>query len=677
MLPWKVKGRVDDSVVPVKRKDSLANYDGLAYHETRGICCDTHPLGNQAVLRLQFRMFFPFERACWVLTMILAFVACWVAGDGSPTGHGSARAAVTFGFNYQDVAQGTGQGFDDPNEGEARRQALEEVADQWVGQQLDHTASLQITVKLSEELSENALAQAGQNYTIRANSFQSGLVASHIQTGRNSSDGAVGSMTWDLSRKWHTGTDAPPKGHHDFRSVALHELTHLLGLSSLLRENGRGLQDAFFDTYASFDAFLENASGTKLVSSGRYNTMGGASLSDLTTAVYFDGHHANAANNGQRVQLFTPNSFRTSSLSHLDDRTDPLAHQLRIATTNRHWSLVDRGILRDLGYRIPDVIVVDHDEVLSSTTLDVDRSLYIGGDAFAAVWPGSLTIRPSATVNVNQLVSVWPEGTLTVDGSLSGSADVVNQGTVEGTGYITSLLRNESGTIMPGNSAGRLRVADFSQGPTGTLEVEIGGLTPVSQYDVLRVDNSAHLDGLLHVKTINNYQAPTERGTFDSFTIVEAGSIANQFKFVLYNDDVTMQRFTHPDGSFGISVGDGMFRNVVPTGSDIMLQNVAAVPGDTDGNMEINIVDFNTLAVSYAPHGAPIDLTWEQGDFDGDNDIDIVDFNALAVGFLQDVYRPSATSRVLIPEPNSACLLAGAGLALIALRGLRRGAFSE
>ena len=596
----------------------------------------------------------------WRATIYLLCAIWWCGVDCQIV-----LAAVSFQFTYQDLVQRTGTGFDDPTEGQARREALEDVANQLIGQQLNHTAVVRVTVNLSRDLSGVTLAEAGQNYVISPSSFQNGIVATRIQSGSNSPGEVGGSMTWDFTHNWHTGTDPPPKGKNDFRSVALHELTHLMGISSLIKEDGRGLQGTFFDTYARFDAQVENENGVRLISSGRFNTIGGASLSDLTLGTYYVGTNAQTANNGTRVLLFTPDPFEGSSIGHVNDPDDPLAHQLRVATTRRHWSLVDRGILLDLGYSIPDAVVADRDEVLSATSLDISRSLYIGGDSASAGLAGSLTVEASATVDVNSFVALWEEGVLTVDGTLSAVGDVLNNGIVGGQGRITTHLHNVSGTVAPGNSAGRLRVNEFTQNTAGTLEVEIGGSVGGSQHDVLQVDNTASLGGLLDVKTIGTYTEPTVRGTFDAMTVLEADNVSGSFDVILYNDEPLTAQFSHSDGSFGMATGAGHFRNVIPTNSGITIQNVVAVPGDTDGNLAVNLVDFNQLAVSYAPFGSTSDLTWLQGDFDGDNDIDVFDFNALAIRFNQDLYRPASSALVGVPEPSAALLLAFCSLMLL------------
>ena len=620
--------------------------------------CFVHQ-GNQPVLSSRRRLTHSQLPTVWRATVHLA-CAWWIVA-----GSGGVHSAVTFQFTYQDVVQRTGTGFDDPTEGEARRTALREVADDMIGSMLNHTAVVRVTVKLSTDLPDVTLAEAGQNYIISPASFQNGVVATQIQSNSTSpSDDVGGSMRWDFTHDWHTGTDAPPSGTNDFRSVALHEMTHLLGLSNLIQEDGRGLKGTFFDTYSGFDSFLENENGLPLTVRGRFNLSGGTTLGDLTTAAYFDGTHSRAANNGQRVRLFTPDEFKKGSIGHLNDRNDPLAHQLRTGTTRRHWSLVDRGILLDLGYHIPDAVVADRDEVFSGTLLDLGGNLFIGGGQTSAGLDGSLTINSNATVQASN-VGIWPPGTLNVDGTMSVGVDLFNNGRLGGRGNVATHVRNVSGTVAPGNSTGQLTVNAFTQSSSGTLEIEIGGPVAGSQHDVLQVDGTAILAGQLSLLTIGSYTEPTVRGTLDSFTVLDAANVSGRFASVLYDDEPISADLTRNDGSFGMVLGNGHFRNVIHTDREVTIQNVAAVPGDTDGNLVVDLADFNRLAISFTPLGSESILSWEQGNFDEDNDIDLADFNELAVRFNQFVYNPASSSPSVVPEPPAALLLGWCSLPIL------------
>jgi hypothetical protein len=85
------------------------------------------------------------------------------------------------------------------------------------------------------------------------------------------------------------------------------------------------------------------------------------------------------------------------------------------------------------------------------------------------------------------------------DGSnLAMGGLVVGEGTLlEAGGVISADLINE-GTLAPGQSPGTLQVDNYTQAATGKLLIELDG-TARGEYDVLQVNGSAQLDGLLEL----------------------------------------------------------------------------------------------------------------------------------------------------------------------------------
>ena len=140
-----------------------------------------------------------------------------------------AFAVVVFDFTFEEVVANTNAGFDDPVLGADRRAVLIDVANNVIGKQLDHQATVRININESKDLPNNTLAAAGQTFFVVRRSFQDGMVAAAIQEGKDPSPGEfLGSMTWDFTHDWNLSSESPASGENDFRSVALHELTHLL-----------------------------------------------------------------------------------------------------------------------------------------------------------------------------------------------------------------------------------------------------------------------------------------------------------------------------------------------------------------------------------------------------------------------------------------------------------------
>ncbi|HTP08782.1 MAG TPA: hypothetical protein VMP08_11050, partial [Anaerolineae bacterium] len=93
-------------------------------------------------------------------------------------------------------------------------------------------------------------------------------------------------------------------------------------------------------------------------------------------------------------------------------------------------------------------------------------------------------------------------------GSLAGSSAPLNfyGGTLQGAGTIYGNVANIGGTASPGMSPGVLHIAgNYTQGPTGTLNIELGGVISGTQHDLLDVTGATSLSGTLNVSLINSF----------------------------------------------------------------------------------------------------------------------------------------------------------------------------
>ncbi len=109
----------------------------------------------------------------------------------------------------------------------------------------------------------------------------------------------------------------------------------------------------------------------------------------------------------------------------------------------------------------------------------------------------------------------------------------LNGGSLTGNGTVAGTVANHA-TVSPGASPGTMTVTgDYVQGPDGTLEIQLGGTTPGTQYDRLLVSGSVNLGGTLNVTTTNSF-TPTAG---NSFQIITFGS-------QLYNSFAVMNGLT-------------------------------------------------------------------------------------------------------------------------------------
>lgn len=120
-------------------------------------------------------------------------------------------------------------------------------------------------------------------------------------------------------------------------------------------------------------------------------------------------------------------------------------------------------------------------------------------------------------------------GVMTVNGSLSATAPIViDGGLVHGDGAITGSLTN-GGAVGPGEDIGQLSISgSYTQSATGTLEIDIGGLMPITQHDVLSVGGPASLDGTLRIRFVNGFVPSIGQ----SFTIMTYPSRTGAFSMI-------------------------------------------------------------------------------------------------------------------------------------------------
>lgn len=261
-------------------------------------------------------------------------------------------SAVVFNFIFDDVLNDTNLGFDDPSSGALRQTTLTSFINSTIGASLAGSATIDIKVNNSLTSGTGFLASAGPLVPLAANSFQGGLVYSHITTGIDpSGSNPDGVMTWNFGYDWAINTN-PTGGQVDFRSVALHELTHALGFLSFIESDGASSFGS--NVYSKFDSFLKDSAtgGTLLINPSTFAFQG--TVGNLVDNVYFTGANAVSVY-GTGVPLYTPASFADgSSLSHWDDiaglSDKVMSYSINPGEVNRAWSALEVAALTDLGY---------------------------------------------------------------------------------------------------------------------------------------------------------------------------------------------------------------------------------------------------------------------------------------------------------------------------------------
>ncbi|HSL32826.1 MAG TPA: Ig-like domain-containing protein, partial [Candidatus Limnocylindrales bacterium] len=158
-------------------------------------------------------------------------------------------------------------------------------------------------------------------------------------------------------------------------------------------------------------------------------------------------------------------------------------------------------------------------------------------------------------------------GTLRSDGGV----EVRLGGLLEGAGTVVGAVFND-GTIRPGDPLGVLAIdGSFAQGPTGVLEVEIGGLTPDVEHDRLAVSGVTALGGTLAIVRVNGFvpqigdtlDVVTHASTSGDFLVTTGTSISldRQFTVTIDGDAVRLSVESAeglPVGAVLAAINDGL-----------------------------------------------------------------------------------------------------------------------
>lgn len=273
-----------------------------------------------------------------------------------------ARSSVSFSFNYSDPSAS--------NWSLDARDALATAANQIASYLTGYNAVITMQVTGSNADS-TSLASAGSYYANLTPGFNNiGVVGTKIQsngaidyTGANF-DGVVDA---NFFHPW-SFTNTVSGSQYDFVSVMMHELSHAMGFSSLIEEDGSASFSSSPSAFSPWDEHLVNGANQLMVNPGtltvdlpkwQIDSVGGTGTMPATvgTGLYFNGPNAVAANGGNLIPIYSPAEWENgSSGSHLDTDfyTGPgqklMNHAVTTGLGEREFSEIEIGIFRDLGY---------------------------------------------------------------------------------------------------------------------------------------------------------------------------------------------------------------------------------------------------------------------------------------------------------------------------------------
>jgi predicted outer membrane repeat protein len=140
---------------------------------------------------------------------------------------------------------------------------------------------------------------------------------------------------------------------------------------------------------------------------------------------------------------------------------------------------------------------------------------------------GAVTVGPGASTFTALLDYVQGGGSTTLAGGTLATAHFhLDGGVLMGSGTVNGSVVNAA-TLAPGQSPGSITVTgDYTQTSAGTLQVELAGKVPGSEFDRVVVAGAATLGGALQVSQL----APFSAALGDSFEILAAGTLAGGFE---------------------------------------------------------------------------------------------------------------------------------------------------
>jgi len=186
-------------------------------------------------------------------------------------------------------------------------------------------------------------------------------------------------------------------------------------------------------------------------------------------------------------------------------------------------------------------------------------------------------------------------------------------GVLSGSSTITGSVSNTGGIVAPGLPVGVLDiVGGYTQGPAGTLAVELAGDEPGAAYDVLNVSEGVTIDGVLRVE-VDPMFLPDFGETFEILTFA---SRTGQFA-----------------AASGLGLGEGRRLDLTYGEHDIVLAVVPIGSPDTDADGDVDLLDYDAFQDCLSGADLPIEPTCGSMDFDADGDVDLSDFAVLQLAF--------------------------------------------
>ena len=304
--------------------------------------------------------------------------------------------------------------------------------------------------------------------------------------------------------------------------------------------------------------------GDLIVAAGEVSVRGNGVRHGLTVAA------------GATIAPLSDNGYNTTSLAHIDGTLDLNGRTDGNALSQQVGSLSGAGLVtttNDSGSAGATLTLAGESGTTDfagqiTTTIGLNKT-----GASTQILSGNNTYTGTTTVT---------GGTLLVNGDHTGGGDyMVAGGTLGGSGSVDASIMVESGgSVAPGNSAGMLTVDEIAFMTGSTFEIEIGGLTAGTEYDLLLASSTA-LGGDLAVSLLDLGSGEFVPDAASIFSILASTSLSGEFDNVANGERIDT------------AGGEGSFL-VTYTGSMVQLSDfqLASLPGDFDLDGDVDGSDF-------------------------------------------------------------------------------------
>ena len=277
--------------------------------------------------------------------------------------HTITGTTIDFTVLYRDETENTGFGFDDPDEGAARRLIVEEVI-RYVDSVLSHAGVCHIEFEESVNEGSTPLATASSYFVQTPAYHQTSAWHSIIEGSSPITDQPDILIEVDFGFNWHADLSDPPGNEHDLFTVILHEITHGLGVLSLSDQDGDSRIDDGVYTEWNRRIITGNANlcwhptDPQFIGEPSY-------LIGQDNGLRLDGESSEAAF-GALPPLYAPSTFSVgSSLSHFDQGIaggSVMEPFISSGTAYRAYTDIDLAALHDLGYSVVGLNGDDDDD---------------------------------------------------------------------------------------------------------------------------------------------------------------------------------------------------------------------------------------------------------------------------------------------------------------------------